>query len=110
MKYYTYLMETYGGDKVEITVKADSEANAKERISQYKVSKGELKYFCKLLSVSETGTEKFYSKPESKEALAFLIGMMGAALGTSHVARYGQRKEYLTAASDNEVLHLIKEA
>lgn len=32
-----------------------------------------------------------------------------AALGTSHVARYGQRKEYLTAASDNEVLHLIKE-
>lgn len=56
MKYYTYLMETYSGDKVEITVRADSEANAKERISQYKVSKGELKYFCKLLSVSETGT------------------------------------------------------
>lgn len=109
MKYYTYLMETYSGDKVEITVRADSEANAKERISQYKVSKGELKYFCKLLSVSETGTEKYYNSGKS-ESLAFLIGMMGAALGTSHVARYGQRKEYLTAASDNEVLYLIKEA
>ena len=47
MKYYTCLMETYSGDKVEITVRADSEANAKERISQYKISKGELKYFCK---------------------------------------------------------------
>lgn len=108
MKYYTYLMETYSGDKVEITVKADLEASAKEKISQYEVSKGELKYFCKLLSVSETGSERYYSSGKS-ESLAFLIGMVGAALGTSHVARYGQQKNYLTAAADSEVLHLIKE-
>ena len=107
MKYYTWLMETYDGEKVEITVKADSEEEADRRLGDYHVNKGELKYKLKLLSVSETGTERYYSKPNNGIALA--IALMGAAMGKDVTAQYMSRdkRNYLDCLKDKEVLYLL---
>lgn len=85
-KYYTFLCETYNGDKLEICVLANSEDRARERLSDYEVSKGELHYICKLLDVSEKGTEKYYHSNNNSIALA--IALCGAALGIAQTSRY----------------------
>lgn len=106
--YYTYLCETYSGEKVKITVYANSEAHARERLSEYHVSKGELHYICKLLDVSAKGREKFYSNSNSN-GLGLLIALMGSAMGADIIRQYGQNKNYLSALNDVETIHLIKE-
>jgi hypothetical protein len=85
-KYYTFLCETYNGDKLEICVLANSEDHARERLSDYEVSRGELHYICKLLDVSEKGTEKYYHSNNNSIALA--IAFCGAALGIAQTSRY----------------------
>lgn len=106
--YYTYLCETYSGEKVEITVCANSEAHAKERLSEYRVSKGELHYVCKLLDVSAKGKEKFYSNPNNS-GLGLFVALMGSAMGADIIRQYGQNKNYLSALHDVETIRLLKE-
>ena len=106
--YYTYLCETYSGERVEITVRANSEVHAKERLSEYRVSKGELHYICKLLDVSAKGKEKFYSNPNNS-GLGLFVALMGSAMGADIIRQYGQNKNYLSALHDAETIRLIKE-
>ena len=106
--YYIYLCETYSGEKVKITVRANSEAHARKRLSEDCVSKGELHYICKLLDVSAKGREKFYSNPNSN-GLGLFIALMGSAMGADIIRQYGQNKNYLSALHDAETIRLLKE-
>lgn len=106
--YYTYLCETYSGERIKITVCAKSEAHAKERLSEYHVSKGELHYICKLLDVSVKGKEKFYSNPNNS-GLGLFVALMGSAMGADIIRQYGQNKNYLSALHDVETIRSLKE-
>ena len=107
-KYYTFLCETYSGDKVEITVKALSEKAAKNRLSDYKVNKGDLHYICKLINISESGMEKYYKS--NNNSLALAIGILGAALGIAQTTCYFKGdKRKITDCLTGETIKLIKE-
>ena len=110
-KYYTYKCETYADSngevkEVYITVKAEDEKSAWNRLSDYKVSRGNLHYAV-LKSVSDTGIEKYYRDEESEKGTALFIGLVGAALGMSQVAQYGQYKPYTNCLKDAQTLYLI---
>ena len=105
MKYYTYGYEDYAGNKGEITVKAKSKNEARDRIKDYDVNKGELHYFW-FLRVTETGEERYYKK--CGNALGLFIGLTGAALGCSQIKIYGVNKNYLDSIKDKETMYLIR--
>lgn len=109
--YYTYKVETHSGEKTEITVKANSESEARNRMSDYDVSRGELHY-SRLISVSDNGTEKYYRKKQNGESLGLLIGLMGAALCNQQVSMSGGKNLRTNeivkkVVTDEEVLRLL---
>lgn len=107
--YYTFKCETFKGKDVIITVNAKDEQTAIEKLSSYKVSKGELhSYF--LVSQSETGTEKFFSNETNKSSLGFMVGMFGAALGVTQTRIYGCNNDswYKRICTDKEIMYLIR--
>lgn len=106
MKYYTYGYEDYKGNKGEITVKAQTERDADNRLSDYDVCRGGVHYAW-LLFVEEDGIEKYYKKENNAMGLA--IALVGAALGHSQIAKYGIKRNYLDCLEDKEVVELINE-
>ena len=105
-KYYSFKCETYDGREIDICVCAESEKSAVNKLSSYKVSHGELHYY-KLIDISESGTEKYYSN--SNSALALLIALTSAAMGISITSQYfknDQRK--IESALNAETLRLIR--
>ena len=70
------------------------------------MSRGQLHYAV-LKSVSDTGSEKYYRDEEAEKGTALFIGLMGAALGMSQVAQYGQYKPYTNCLKDAQTLYLI---
>ena len=107
MKYFTYGYETHKNKKGEITVKAKTEAEAWNRLSDYEVSRGELHYAW-LKSVDDVGQEKYYHNDNAEKALALFIAFAGAALGASQVNQYGMNRDFKKCL-DDDTLYLIKQ-
>lgn len=104
--YYTFGYEDYNGNKGEICVKANSESDAKEKLSSYNVSCGELHYYW-LKSTSNYGSEKYYVSPNTNN-IGLAVALFGAALGCSQLYIYDIKKDYKECLKDDIVLQLVK--
>lgn len=104
--YYTFCYEDYNGNKGEVCVKADSESGAKEKLSSYNVSRGELHYSW-LKSISNYGSEKYYV-PQNTNNIGLAVALFGTAIGCTQLHMYNIKRDYTECLKDDTVLQLIK--
>ena len=104
--YYTFGYEDYNGNKGEICVEAISEEEAKEKLSSYKVNRGELHYFW-LKFVSNEGIEKYYN-PSTSNGMVLAVALAGALLGCSQLNIYGIQKDYMNCLNDKDTIQILK--
>ena len=110
-RYYTFGYADQKGNIGKVTVKSVSKEAAEEKIYAYHVSHGEF-HDAWLLSISETGEEKFYENKKSEQAMALLIAAFGAALGHTQISNYGNhgslRNGIKQALTDKETQYMIR--
>ena len=104
--YYTFGYEDYNGNKGEICVEAISEDEANEKLSSYKVNRGELHYSW-LKFVSNEGIEKYYN-PKTSNNMILAVALAGALLGCSQLDMYGIKRDYKECLKGDVVLQLVK--
>ena len=111
LQYYTYGYEDYKGDIGKITVKAHDRPEADHKLYTYHVTRGQV-HQAWLLSISETGKEKYYENEKSKQVMGLLIAAFGAALGHTQISQYGNhgtlREAIKQALADEDTQYILK--
>lgn len=105
---YIFGVETFGGNKTTVAVVADSMEKAIERIHDYHISKGELKYYW-FKSTDNGKVDEPYENSKSKKAMCFMIALTGAYLGTNHLANENIDRIAINGIRDAITQRLIKE-
>lgn len=105
---YIFGVETFSGNKTTVGVVADSMEKAVERLHEYHISKGELKYYW-FKATDNGNTDILYTDSDARKAMCYMIGLAGAYLGTNHLASENISRIAINGIKDSTTQRLITE-